>query len=63
MMDADYADDSTLLVNTPTLAEFQQHSLEQAAGSVGLNVNLNKTEYICFKWEGAISIINGIIWN
>ena len=31
------------------------HSLEQAAGNIGLHVNANKTEYISFKREGAIS--------
>ena len=29
-----------------------RQSLEQAAGSIGLNVNANKTEYMCFKLKG-----------
>ena len=34
------------------------HSLEQAAGDIGLDVNTNKTEYMCFNWEGATSTLN-----
>ena len=44
-----YADDLALFVNTPALAESLLHSLEQAAGGIGHYMNLNKTEYICFK--------------
>ena len=43
--DADYADDIALLANTPALAESMVHSLQWAAGSIGLYVNANKTEY------------------
>ena len=46
--DADYADDIALLANTPTQAEFLLHSLERAAGGIGLHVNADKTEYMCF---------------
>ena len=44
--DADYADDIAHLANTPTQAEFQLHSLEQAAEGIGVHVNADKTEYI-----------------
>ena len=44
---ADYADDIALLVNTPTLAEFTLHSLEQAAILISL-VNAEKMEYMGF---------------
>ena len=44
-----------LLANTPTLL----HSLEQAAGSIGLHMNAEKTEYMYFKQEGDISTLNG----
>ena len=40
--DADYADDITLLVNTPTQAETLLHSLEQATGGISLHVNAEK---------------------
>ena len=40
--DADNADDIVLLSNTPTQAESMLHSLEQAAGGIGLHVNTNK---------------------
>ena len=46
MMNADDADDITLLTNTPTQAKSQLHSLEQAAGCIGLHVNEEKAEYM-----------------
>ena len=48
-----------LLANTPTQVSFLLHSLEQAAGAIGLHMNADKTEYICFNQEGDISILNG----
>ena len=35
--DADYADDITLLANSPAQAESQLHSLERTAGDIGLH--------------------------
>ena len=35
------------------------HNLEQAAEGISLYVNANKTEYMCFTREGAISTLNG----
>ena len=59
-MDTDNADDIALLANTPTQAESLLHSLEQAAGDIGLYMNTNKTEYMtCSNREGAISTLNG----
>ena len=58
-MDADYANDIALLVNTPAQAETLPHSLERAAAGIGLHVNADKTEYICFKQRGDISTLNG----
>ena len=57
--DADYTDDLALLALIPTLAKFLPHSLEQAPGSIGLHVNANKREHMCFKREGAISTLSG----
>ena len=54
-MDADYADDIALLANTPTQAKYQLHSLEQAAGSIGLHVNAEKTDFMCFIKEAKSS--------
>ena len=45
--DTDYAADRAFLVNTPTKAKSLLHSLEQAAGGIGLHVNAVKTEYMC----------------
>ena len=58
-MDADYADDIALLENTPTQAETQLHSLERAAAGIGLHVNADKTEYMCFNQRGDVSTLKG----
>ena len=50
-----YADDLALLANTPAQAESLLHIPKQTAGGIGLHMNTNKTEFICFKQEGAIS--------
>ena len=42
-MDADNADDTVLLANTPALAKSLLHSLKKAADSIGLHVNTDKT--------------------
>ena len=59
IMDAKYADDITLLANTPTQADSQLNSLKQAAGGIGLHVNAGKTEYLCFNQKADISAQNG----
>ena len=59
IMDTDYADDITPLANTPTQAKSLLHSLEQAACSIVLHVNADKTENMCFNEKGDISILNG----
>ena len=59
IMGADYADQIVLLVNTPTQAETQLHSLERAAAGRGLHVNAHKTEYMCFNQRDDISTLNG----
>ena len=51
MTDDDYADDLAFLAP----AEYLSHSLVQAAEGIGLYVNANKTELMCFKQEGGIS--------
>ena len=55
----DYADDIALLANSSTQAESSQHSLERAAGSLGLHVNVDNTEYMCFNQRGDISTQKG----
>ena len=50
----DYADDITLLTNAPVQAESLLPSLEQAAGYIGLPVNVDKMAYM-----GNISTRNG----
>ena len=41
--DADYADNIALLANT---SESLLHSMEQAAGGIGLHVNADKTVHV-----------------
>ena len=45
--EADYADDLVLLTNTPAQAKSLLQSLEQVAGSIGIYVDVNKTEFMC----------------
>ena len=59
IMDTDYTNDIALLVNTPVQAKFRLHSLEQVADDIGLHVNADKTEYMCFTQRGDISTLNG----
>ena len=47
------------IVNTLARAESMLHSLENAAGGIGLHVNKDKMEYSCFNQRGDISILNG----
>ena len=49
---------TALLKNTHTQAESLLHSWEQAAGGIGLHVNADKTEYMCFNQKGDISTLN-----
>ena len=57
--DVDFSDDIALLANTPTQAESLQHSLERTACGIGLHVNADKTEYMCFNQIGDISTLKG----
>ena len=57
--DVDYADDLALLANTQTQAESLLHCLERAAGGIGLHVNADKIEYMCFNQRGDISTLKG----
>ena len=58
-MDADYADDLAFLANTLAKAGSLLHSLEQAPRGIGLYINSDKTEFMCFKQDGAISTLIG----
>ena len=56
-MQADYADDIALLANTPAQTKSLLHSLEQAASDIGLHLNTDKAEYMCFNQRGDISSV------
>ena len=51
--------DLALLANTPNQAETLLHSLERAAAGIGLHVNANKTEYMCYNQTGNIATLDG----
>ena len=62
-MDVDYADDTVLLANALAQAETLLHSLEWVAGGIGLHVNTDKTEYMCFNQRSDISTLKGSLLN
>ena len=45
-------------VTTTAQAETLQHRLERAAAGMGLHVNADKTEHMCFNQRGDISTLN-----
>ena len=52
--------DADDIANTPAQAESLPHSLEWTAASIGLHVNADKTQYMCFNnKKGDISTLNG----
>ena len=53
--DADSADDIAYLLEGQ--AETLLHSLERAAAGIGLHVNADKMEYMCFNQRGGISTL------
>ena len=57
--DADYANDTAILANTPNQAKTLLHSLEQTVAGIGFHVNAHKTEYMCFNQKGDISTLDG----
>ena len=57
--DADYADDLGLLENTPAQTESLLHNLERAAGSMGLQVDADTTDFMCFNQRVDIFPLNG----
>ena len=50
---------TVLLANTPAQAETLLHSLEQTAAGIGLHVNADKAEYMCFNQRDNIFTLNG----
>ena len=49
---------TALLANIPTKAESLLISLVQAAGGIGVHVNVDKTEYMCFYKKCDVSTLN-----
>ena len=50
---------TALQENTPAQTETLLYSLERAAVSIGLHVNIHKTEYMCFNQRSNIAALNG----
>ena len=48
-----------MFANIPAQTEPLLHRLAQAAKTIGLYVNSDKTELICFNQDGSISSLNG----
>ena len=59
MTNSDYQDDQAILANTPAQAKSLLCSLEQAAEDLGLYVNADKTEFMCFTQNGDIFSLSG----
>ena len=57
--DVDYTEDIALLANAPAQAETLLHTQEWATTAIGLHVNAQKTEYMCFNQTGDISTLDG----
>ena len=57
--DVDYTDDIALLASTPAQTKTRVPSLEQSACGIGLHVNADKTEYLCFNQRDSISTLKG----
>ena len=57
--DANYADDLYLLGNASAWAESMLYGLEGVARSIRLYVNSDKSDFMCFTQDGAISAWNG----
>ena len=57
--DMDNINDIALLSNTPAQAKTLLHSLEWSAAGIGLHVNADKMEYLCFNQRGDISMQKG----
>ena len=58
-MDADYTNDIALPANTHTQAETLLHSLEWAAGGIGLYIKVDKIEYTYFNQRSDIFTLKG----
>ena len=58
--DADNEDNLALHVNIPTQTESFLYSIELIARGIGLFVNIDKTEFLCFKQDGTIFTSNGL---
>ena len=59
IINANYADDPALLVNTPAQVESLLHYLEQAASGIGLYMNSHKPVFFWFRVELEAIVMKG----
>ena len=57
--DDNYTDDIAFLANTADQDETLLHNLEWAAAGIGLHINADKMEYMCFNQTDDISTLDG----
>ena len=55
--DADYADDLALFSDTIADAQSLLHQVEEAAQKIGLYVNADKTEFMCYNTIGTMTLL------
>ena len=55
--DANYADDTAILANTPNETKTLPNSLERTTAGIGLPANAHKTEYMCYNQTGDITTL------
>ena len=55
--DVDFANDIALLANPAAQAESLLHGQGRATGGIGLRINADKTECMCFNQRGDISTL------
>ena len=63
MKNVNYVDDLAFLANILDRAKSRRHSLVQSAEGIGLYLNPDKTEFLCFKQEIAISTLSSKPFN
>ena len=59
MTNANYTDDPALLVNPLAYSESLIHSLKQATGDIGFNMNEKKKQTMGFQQKDTLSTLSG----
>ena len=59
IIEADYTDNLERFLLTPAQDKSLLYGLEQAAKGIGLDVDSDKTEFMCFKQDDTVSTLDG----